>query len=99
MVTWLSSAGHLIRGTPTVHRYNLIRPEWAWYLAPFDCTQLPLGTIDVFRRRMRDAIFWDDAWIAGAGARVVELKTGHDPMVSESLALSQILLDFPRDSQ
>lgn len=61
-----------------------------------DCTQPPLGTIDVFRRRVRDASFWDGAWKGGAGARVMELKTGHDPMVTEPKALSRILLDCVR---
>ncbi len=58
-----------------------------------DCTKPPLGTIDVFRRRVRDDGFWGGAWTVGGGARVVELKTGHDPMVSEPQALSQMLLD------
>lgn len=58
-----------------------------------DCTQPPLGTIDVFRQRVRDASFWDGEWVGGAGVRIVELQTGHDAMVSEPQALSQILLD------
>ena len=62
-----------------------------------DCTQPPLSTIDIFRQRVRDPDFWDGAWIGGAGARIVELKTGHDPMISEPKALSRILLNCTRN--
>jgi pimeloyl-ACP methyl ester carboxylesterase len=58
-----------------------------------DCTQPALGTIDVIRQRVRDPRFWDGAWQGGGGVRLVELKTGHDPMVSEPQALTRILLD------
>ena len=58
-----------------------------------DCTQPPLGTIDVIRQRVRDPKYWDGAWQGGAGARLVELATGHDPMVSEPAALTRILLE------
>ena len=58
-----------------------------------DCTQPALGTIDVIRQRVRDPRFWDGAWQGGGGARLVELKTGHDPMVSEPQALTRVLLD------
>jgi pimeloyl-ACP methyl ester carboxylesterase len=37
-----------------------------------DCTQPPLPTIDLMRRRVREQAGW----------RVVELPTGHDPMIS-----------------
>ena len=57
-----------------------------------DCVQPPLGTIDVIRKRVRDPKYWDGAWAAGAGMRVVELPTGHDPMVSAPEALSGLLL-------
>lgn len=57
-----------------------------------DCTQPALATIDVIRQRLRDPRFWDGAWQGGAGARLVELATGHDPMVSEPQALTRILL-------
>ena len=57
------------------------------------CTQPALGTIDAIRPRMADAKYWDGAWRSGGGARVVELKTGHDPMVSEPDALTRILLE------
>lgn len=64
-----------------------------------DCTQPPLGTIDVFRRRVRDASMWNGAWLGGAGVRVVELRTVHDAMVSEPHALSRILLECAGDSR
>ena len=57
-----------------------------------DCTRPPLGTIDVIRQRVRDPKFWDGAWASGGGARVVELATGHDPMVSAPEALAQLLV-------
>ncbi|MGE4240891.1 alpha/beta fold hydrolase [Ramlibacter sp.] len=58
-----------------------------------DCTKPPLGTIDVVRRRVRDPKFWDGAWQGGGGARVVELPTGHDPMISAPGELTRLLLD------
>lgn len=57
------------------------------------CTQPALATIDAIRPRMADANFWGGAWQAGGGARVAELKTGHDPMVSMPGELTRILLD------
>lgn len=56
-----------------------------------NCTQPALATIDVIRQRVVDPKFWDGAW--AKGARVVELKTGHDPMVSAPDALTRLLLD------
>jgi pimeloyl-ACP methyl ester carboxylesterase len=58
-----------------------------------DCIQPPLGTIDAIRRRVRDPRYWDGAWAGGAGMRVVELATGHDPMVSAPAELTALLLD------
>lgn len=58
-----------------------------------DCTRPALGTIDVIRKRVRDARFWDGAWVGGGGARVVELATGHDPMVSAPGELTRLLLE------
>jgi pimeloyl-ACP methyl ester carboxylesterase len=58
-----------------------------------DCTTPPLGTIDVIRRRVRDPKYWDGAWAGGAGMRVVELATGHDPMVSAPRELAGLLGD------
>lgn len=58
-----------------------------------DCTRPALGTIDVIRQRVRDPKYWDGAWAGGAGASLVELATGHDPMVSEPQRLTQMLLE------
>lgn len=58
-----------------------------------DCTQPALATIDASRRRVADPRFWDGAWPGGGGARVVQLKTGHDPMITEPAGLARILLD------
>jgi len=58
-----------------------------------DCVQPRLATIDSIRPRVRDAGFWDGAWMAGGGARVVELATGHDPMVSAPQELARLLAD------
>lgn len=58
-----------------------------------DCTTPPLATIDAARARVRDPGFWGGAWQSGGGARIVELATGHDPMVSAPAELTQILLD------
>ena len=56
-----------------------------------DCTDPPLATIDAIRRRVRDPGFWGGAWQGGGGARVLELPTGHDPMVSAPAELARIL--------
>lgn len=78
------------------------------YLAPLDfdvkrvagvartfvsCTQPALATIDPIRLRVADARFWDGAWQGGGGGRVIELKTGHDPMITKPDELTRILLD------
>jgi pimeloyl-ACP methyl ester carboxylesterase len=52
-----------------------------------DCVSPPLATIDESRRRVRDPAFWGAPW------RVVELATGHDPMVSAPGDLTRVLLD------
>lgn len=57
-----------------------------------NCTQPALATIDAIRPRLRDPHFWGGAWHGGGGARVAELKTGHDPMISAPDALLGILL-------
>lgn len=54
-----------------------------------NCTQPPLATIDVIRTRVADPKFWDGTWLPGS--RVVELVTGHDPMISEPEALTRLL--------
>lgn len=57
-----------------------------------DCSAPPLATIDAIRLRMADPGFWEGAWRAGGGARVLTLPTGHDPMVSAPRELSDTLL-------
>jgi pimeloyl-ACP methyl ester carboxylesterase len=56
-----------------------------------NCTQPALGTIEPSRLRVKDAKFWDGAWLPNS--KVVEIKTGHDPMISEPAALAKILID------
>jgi pimeloyl-ACP methyl ester carboxylesterase len=55
-----------------------------------NCTTPPLGTIDVSRQRMADPKFWDGAWLPNS--RVVNMATGHDPMVSDPEGLLAHLL-------
>jgi len=57
------------------------------------CTQPALATIDAIRPRVADPRFWDGAWQAGAGARVAQIATGHDPMISAPRELTRILLE------
>jgi pimeloyl-ACP methyl ester carboxylesterase len=57
------------------------------------CTQPARATIDIGRRRVADPAFWGGAWQGGGGARIVELKTGHDPMITAPAELGRILLD------
>ncbi|WP_048440971.1 alpha/beta hydrolase [Caenimonas sp. SL110] len=58
-----------------------------------NCTQPALATIDSIRPRLGDSRFWGGAWLGGAGVRVVEMKTGHDPMVSEPDLLARVLME------
>lgn len=58
-----------------------------------DCIRPALGTIDAVRQRVRDRNFWDGAWQGGGGARIVEIATGHDPMVSAPADLVRVLLE------
>jgi hypothetical protein len=51
-----------------------------------------LGTIDVSRLRMVDPKFWDGAWLPGS--QVLEMHTGHDPMVSDPEGLVKLLLNI-----
>ena len=53
-----------------------------------DCTQPALATIEPSRQRVRSEPGWN----------VVEMATGHDAMVSEPAALSQILLAIHRQA-
>ncbi len=55
------------------------------------CSQPALATIEPSRLRAKDPKFWDGAWLPNA--KFVEIKTGHDPMISDPHALTQILLD------
>ena len=54
------------------------------------CTAPALATIDAIRPRVHSASFWDGAWLPGS--RLVEMRTGHDPMISAPAELTQILL-------
>jgi hypothetical protein len=62
-----------------------------------NCSRPPLATIDVIRTRVCDPRFWDGAWLPGA--RVLELITGHDPMISAPQALTGLLLDCLQPSK
>lgn len=57
-----------------------------------DCTRPALATIDAVRQRVRDPRFWDGAWVEGGGISVVELASGHDPMITAVEKLVEILL-------
>ena len=54
-----------------------------------NCTEPPLGTIDISRQRMVDPKFWNGSWLPGS--QVLEMKTGHDPMVSDPQGLLALL--------
>ncbi|MDB5882330.1 MAG: hypothetical protein JWP43_2208 [Ramlibacter sp.] len=58
-----------------------------------NCVVPPLGTIDAVRQRVADKGLWGGAWLAGGGARVIEMQTGHDPMISAPTELTRILLE------
>lgn len=58
-----------------------------------NCTKPALATIDSIRPRLSDTRFWGGEWLGGGGVQVVEMKTGHDPMVSEPEKLSHLLQD------
>jgi pimeloyl-ACP methyl ester carboxylesterase len=58
-----------------------------------DCISPALGTIDAIRPRVRDPRYWDGAWQGGGGSRLIELRTGHDPMISAPAELTRILLE------
>lgn len=55
-----------------------------------NCTAPALATIDAIRPRVVSASFWDGAWLPGS--RVLEMKTGHDPMVSAPADLTDLLI-------
>ena len=54
------------------------------------CTRPALSTIDPIRKRVRDPDFWGGRWIDRS--QYIELRTGHDPMVSAPRELADILL-------
>ncbi|MCZ8256583.1 MAG: alpha/beta hydrolase [Polaromonas sp.] len=56
-----------------------------------NCVDPALATIAPSRLRVQDPKFWDGAWLPNS--QVVEIKTGHDPMISEPAALTKILLE------
>lgn len=56
-----------------------------------DCNRPALATIDAIRQRVRDPAFWEGGWTAGSRGRVVELATGHDPMISRPGELADLL--------
>ena len=55
------------------------------------CTQPTLATIDAIRVRVTDPQFWGGRW--RPLSRVIEMATGHDPMVSDPQGLTRILLE------
>lgn len=57
------------------------------------CTQPALATVNAMRPRVADGGFWNGAWQGGGGACVIELPTGHDPMVSAPADLTKILVE------
>jgi pimeloyl-ACP methyl ester carboxylesterase len=78
-------------GKPYTHVLNFDPERVASVPRTFiNCTQPALATIDVSRLRMRDPAFWDGAWLPGS--QVLEMATGHDPMVSDPQGLAELLL-------
>lgn len=57
------------------------------------CVDPALATIDAFRLRVSDPMFWGAAWQGGGGARLLTLHTGHYPMVSAPEELTRMLLE------
>jgi pimeloyl-ACP methyl ester carboxylesterase len=55
------------------------------------CTEPALPTIAPSRLRVKDPAFWGGAWLPDS--KFVEIKTGHDPMISEPARLARMLLD------
>jgi pimeloyl-ACP methyl ester carboxylesterase len=56
-----------------------------------NCVAPALATIDPMRHRAADPTLWGGAWLLNA--RMEELQTGHDPMISAPEDLTDILLD------
>jgi polyhydroxyalkanoate synthase len=84
-VKWLVDQGH------TVYMISWVNPGKELADKGFDAymQEGPLAAIDAIRPRVGSAAFWDGAWLPGA--RMVEMKTGHDPMISAPEALVGIL--------
>jgi pimeloyl-ACP methyl ester carboxylesterase len=57
------------------------------------CVEPAAVNIDAIRARLSDPLFWDGAWRSGGGVRMVELKTGHDAMVSAPADMTRVLLE------
>jgi pimeloyl-ACP methyl ester carboxylesterase len=53
------------------------------------CINPKLATIDAIRPRISDSNFWNGLW--QPNARIIEMNTGHDPMISEPDELCSIL--------
>jgi pimeloyl-ACP methyl ester carboxylesterase len=60
-------------------------------LSFINCTEPALATIEPSRLRVKDPAFWGGAW--ARGGRIVNMSTGHDPMISAPGDLTRILLD------
>ena len=58
------------------------------------CTAPRLATIDASRQRIANPGFWGGAWAKGGGVRVVEIATGHDPMLTEPALFDRLLLEL-----
>jgi hypothetical protein len=56
-----------------------------------NCTAPALATIEPSRLRVKDPAFWGGAW--ARDSQVLEMATGHDPMISAPAELTRILLD------
>jgi pimeloyl-ACP methyl ester carboxylesterase len=65
-------------------------PDRVWSVPHsfIDCTNPPLATIDAARQLVRSEPGW----------QVFEMDTGHDPMVSEPVALADLLLRVHREA-
>ena len=59
-----------------------------------NCTSPRLATIDASRQRIANPQFWDGHWVGGGGARVIDMATGHHPMLSAAAEFERVLLDL-----
>jgi len=89
---WVSRRQTRHPGGPYTHVLNFDVQRVASVRRTFiNCTEPPLATIDVSRQRMVDPLFWGGHWLPGS--RVLQLHTGHDPMVSDPEGLTRLLLN------